>query len=134
LTEPPIFAHLWCAGTLYRNFGLLSDIVDAYPVDYGANAEMITAREIRDAARDWLGMPRTVEGMEQYLIRWDARFEAYRRPTERPTRHRRTTEPASRDSTACATTERCEGVRGRSRRRGSVRASAAGSARPSLPT
>jgi hypothetical protein len=55
---------------------MLSDIVDGYPVDYGANAETIAAREIRDAARDWLGLPRTVEGMEHYLEQRDARLEA----------------------------------------------------------
>ncbi|MEV0811079.1 hypothetical protein [Micromonospora sp. NPDC050200] len=76
LIVPPLFEHLWCVGELYGNLGLLSDIVEAYPVDYGANAETIAAREIRDAARDWLAMPRTVEGMERYLEQWDARLEA----------------------------------------------------------
>jgi hypothetical protein len=76
LIEPPLFEHLWCAGELYVHFGLLSDIVDAYPVDYGANADMIAQQEIRDAARDWLGMPHTVEGLEDYLARWAARLEA----------------------------------------------------------
>ncbi|MDZ5447702.1 hypothetical protein U2F26_34200 [Micromonospora sp. 4G57] len=76
LSEPPLFEDLWCASALYCNFGLLSDIVDAYPVDYGANAEMIAGREIRDAAREWLSMPHTVEGMEQYLVRWNARLQA----------------------------------------------------------
>ncbi|SBT40728.1 hypothetical protein GA0070621_1038 [Micromonospora narathiwatensis] len=76
LIEPPLSEHLWCVGQLYGNFGWLSDIVDGYPVDYGANAETIAAREIRDAARDWLGIPRTVEGMEHYLKRWEARLEA----------------------------------------------------------
>jgi hypothetical protein len=76
LSEPTLFEDLWCASALYRTFGQLSDIVDAYPVDYGTNAEMIAGREIRDAAQDWLGMPHTVEGMEQYLVRWEARLEA----------------------------------------------------------
>ncbi|OKI64345.1 hypothetical protein [Micromonospora sp. CB01531] len=52
------------------------DIVDAYPVDYGANAETIAICKIRDAARDWLGIPRTVEGVEHYLQQWDAKLEA----------------------------------------------------------
>ncbi len=76
LSELPLFEDLRCAGGLYCIFGVLSDIVDAYPVDYGANSEMIAGREIRDAARDWLSMPHTVEGMEHYLVRWDARLEA----------------------------------------------------------
>jgi len=74
LTEPPLFEHPRCAGELSGDFGVLSDIVDAYPVDYGANAEMVAGREISDAAREWLAMPRTVEGMQQYLDRWDARL------------------------------------------------------------
>ncbi|MEV1329894.1 hypothetical protein AB0J20_10000 [Micromonospora costi] len=60
LTVPPLFEHLWCVGRLYSYFGLFSDIVDAYPVDYGANAGTIAARP--RFARDWLAMPRTGRG------------------------------------------------------------------------
>ncbi|MFU8876376.1 hypothetical protein, partial [Micromonospora sp. SL4-19] len=59
----------------------MPDIVDGYPVDYGTDAETIAVRETRVAARDWLGIPRTVEGMEHYLQRWDARLEA---PWQKP--------------------------------------------------
>jgi hypothetical protein len=108
LTEPPLFEHLWCVGKLYGNFGLLSDKVDAYPVDYGANAETIAAREIRDAARDWLGMPRTSRAWSSTWSSGMRGLKPYQRPTEgewfgisrnmRRIRHSRTLEPASLDT------------------------------------
>ncbi|MET8311868.1 hypothetical protein [Micromonospora sp. NPDC005173] len=54
LTERPHFEHLWGVGWLYRIWGDLSDVVDAYPAGYGPDSEAIAIREFRHAAQDWL--------------------------------------------------------------------------------
>lgn len=74
LTEPPYLDHLVGVGWLYRIWGELSDILDAYPVDHGSDAEAIAAQSFRRAAQDWLDMPRTQAGLEHYIERWQRRL------------------------------------------------------------
>lgn len=74
LTEPPYFEHLWGVGWLYQIWGELSDIVDGYPVDYGPDSDAIAARELRHAAQDWLGMPHTAVGLQDYVAGRTARL------------------------------------------------------------
>ncbi|MBQ1023962.1 hypothetical protein [Micromonospora sp. C95] len=64
------------ASGLYSIYADLSDIVDGYPFDYGDGTEMIAQREIRDAAWDWLSIPRNADGMKNYVDRWAARVAA----------------------------------------------------------
>ncbi|WP_250030964.1 hypothetical protein [Paractinoplanes maris] len=64
------------AEALYPIMADLSDIADHYPVDYGEDAEMIARREIGDAARDWLRLPRTAGGVKSYVDRWAERVAA----------------------------------------------------------
>lgn len=73
LTVPPWMETVEYAGGLYHLFADLGDIVDGWPVGYGAATEMIAQREIRDAAWDWLEMVRTAPDVESYLERWEAR-------------------------------------------------------------
>lgn len=76
------------AGRLYSIYADLSDIVDGYPFDYGDGTEMIAQRELRDAAWDWLSIPRNADGIETYVGHWAARIAAL--PTAdggRPFRH-----------------------------------------------
>lgn len=75
-------------GGLYSIYADLSDIVDGYPFDYGDGTEMIAQRELRDAAWDWLSIPRNADGIETYVGHWAARIAAL--PTAdggRPFRH-----------------------------------------------
>ena len=78
LTAPALMNSVECAGRLYVLFADLGDIVDGWPVDYGAATEMIAQREIRDAAWDWLEAVRTAQDVESYLGRWAARGMALR--------------------------------------------------------
>ncbi|WBB52390.1 hypothetical protein [Verrucosispora sp. WMMD573] len=64
------------ASGLYSIYADLSDIVDGYPFDYADGTEMIAQREIRDAAWDWLSIPRNADGMKNYVDRWAARVAA----------------------------------------------------------
>jgi hypothetical protein len=64
------------AGLLYSICADLSDIVDGYPFHYDDGTEMIAQREIRDAAWDWLSIPRNVDGMKTYVDCWAARIAA----------------------------------------------------------
>ncbi|MCI4061193.1 hypothetical protein MRQ36_00835 [Micromonospora sp. R77] len=43
---------------------------------YGSGTEMIAQREIRDAAWDWLSIPRNADGIRTYVDRWTARMAA----------------------------------------------------------
>ncbi len=63
-------------GGLYGIYADLSDIIDGYPFDYGDGTEMIAQREIRDAAWDWLSIPRNADGIETYVDHWAARNAA----------------------------------------------------------
>lgn len=63
-------------GGLYHIYADLSDIVDGYPFHYDAGTEMIAQREIRDAAWDWLSMPRSPDGLKTYIDHWTARIAA----------------------------------------------------------
>ncbi|WP_412739414.1 hypothetical protein [Krasilnikovia sp. MM14-A1259] len=65
LTEPPYRDDLPGAGELYRVWADLSGIVDGRPVDYGDESEVIAVRECRQAAQDWLAMPRTIGGLRR---------------------------------------------------------------------
>ncbi|HEX5595710.1 MAG TPA: hypothetical protein VFX61_06775 [Micromonosporaceae bacterium] len=64
------------AGELYCIYADLSDIVDGYPYHYGDGTEMLAQREIRDAAWDWLSIPRNADGMKTYVDHWAARIAA----------------------------------------------------------
>ncbi|MEV0730985.1 hypothetical protein [Polymorphospora sp. NPDC050346] len=64
------------AGGLYGIYADLSDIVDGYPFHYGDGTEMIAQREIRDAAWDWLSIPRNADGVKTYVDHWAARIAA----------------------------------------------------------
>ncbi|MFE2531532.1 hypothetical protein [Streptomyces sp. NPDC059371] len=70
LIEPPYIEQLRGVGELYGVWGELSDIVDGYPVDYGPDAETIAVRESRQAAQDWLDMPHTTAGLQEYIEQW----------------------------------------------------------------
>lgn len=63
-------------GGLYVLLAGLGDIVDGWPVDYGAATEMIAQREIRGAAWDWLEAVRTANAVQSYLECWVARGRA----------------------------------------------------------
>jgi hypothetical protein len=76
LVELPLTDDVGNTGRLYSIYADLSDIVDGYPFDYGDGTEMIAQREIRDAAWDWLSMPRNADGMEAYVDHWAARIAA----------------------------------------------------------
>lgn len=56
-TERPYFEHLWGVGGLYRAWMGIDDILDGWPVDYGADTVALVMREFRLAAREWLDMP-----------------------------------------------------------------------------
>ena len=64
------------AGGLLSIYADSSDIVDGYPFHYGDGSEMIAQREIRDAAWDWLSIPRNADGVKTYVDHWAARIAA----------------------------------------------------------
>lgn len=84
-TERPYFEHLWGVGGLYRAWMEIDDILDGWPVDYGADTDALAMREFRLAAQEWLDMPRTETGFraivktcgsrvpKQLLVRADRR-------------------------------------------------------------
>lgn len=76
LTVPSWMETVEYAGRLYVLFADIGDIVDGWPVHYGAATEMIAQREIRDAAWDWLAVVRTAQDVHSYLERWEARGSA----------------------------------------------------------
>jgi hypothetical protein len=73
LLDPPFFQHLEDVGALYVIWAEISDIVDHWPVDYGPDSETIAVRESRQAAQDWLDMPRTMAGLQDFVDRWRKR-------------------------------------------------------------
>ncbi|GAB3153397.1 hypothetical protein [Microbispora hainanensis] len=72
-TEPPYFEHLWGVAGLYRAWMEIDDILDGWPVDYGAGTDALAMREFRLAAQEWLDMPRTETGFRDYVRRWETR-------------------------------------------------------------
>ncbi|MEU7942386.1 hypothetical protein [Microbispora bryophytorum] len=72
-TERPYFEHLWGVGGLYRAWMEIDDILDGWPVDYGADTDALAVREFRLAAQEWLDMPRTETGFRDYVHRWERR-------------------------------------------------------------
>lgn len=74
LIELRLKVDLGNIGELYPLYADLSDIVDGYPIDYDDGTEMIAEREIRDAAWDWLSIPRNTDGIRTYVDYWTARI------------------------------------------------------------
>ncbi|MFD0595616.1 hypothetical protein ACFQZ4_27585 [Catellatospora coxensis] len=72
--------HVGC-GRAECDLGELDDILDRWPVDYGPQTETIALREFRRAAEEWLAMPRTEDGIRNYVHRWrtrlNERFQGY---------------------------------------------------------
>jgi hypothetical protein len=67
LTSPPLFTDVDGVGALCVMWGELTDIVDAFPVNYGPECEAVAEREFRRAAREWLSMSPTPAGLEAYI-------------------------------------------------------------------
>lgn len=82
MTESPHWEHLWGVGWLYRIWGDLADIIDGYPVHFGPDSEAIAIREFRHAAQNWLAMPRTPAGLENYIERQRTRLASLSPPAK----------------------------------------------------
>ncbi|WP_068923842.1 hypothetical protein [Planobispora rosea] len=98
-TERPYFERLWGVGELYRAWMEIDDILDGWPVDYGADTDALAMREFRLAAQEWLDMPRTEAGFQDYVHRWETRVAQDTWPAPGGVhRRQRPTSPGDRDA------------------------------------
>ncbi|MBG0831622.1 hypothetical protein HS041_28225 [Planomonospora sp. ID67723] len=73
-TESPYGGHLWGAGGVYCIWAEIDDILDGWPLDYGSDTDALALREFKRAAQEWLDMPRTEAGLQDYVHQWETRM------------------------------------------------------------
>ncbi|GAA1023697.1 hypothetical protein Aple_090280 [Acrocarpospora pleiomorpha] len=73
--KSPYLEHLSSASSIYCIWMDIDDILDGWPVEYGPDSKVLALREFKRAAQEWLDMPRTQAGLQDYLrgVHWRQR-------------------------------------------------------------